>query len=142
MSQVDLSPGNAIPAMLGFADINNDIDVAPGLGCTTPAASCHGTTMPSGIMQLVAMAAGNMTELMANYNQVKMQCNLSNPTQSLFLLKPLAISAGGVQHTGGNSYFMNTQNPMYQRWLYWIQLGAPFNEVSTMGDGGAGPGGG
>ncbi len=129
---------SVIPAMIGYADINTDIDVPPGLGCTNQVSACHGGTNPSGMMMLVDMAAGDMTKLMANYTQVTMRVNTQAPASSLLLLKLLSVSAGGTPHTGGNSYFADTNAPMYQRWLVWIKLGAQFPEVSTMMGGGGG----
>lgn len=46
--------------------------------------------------------------------------NLEDPTQSLLLLKPLAISAGGVKH-GGAEKFDDTDDPAYQSFLRFIE---------------------
>ncbi|HWA77566.1 MAG TPA: hypothetical protein VG937_34755 [Polyangiaceae bacterium] len=46
--------------------------------------------------------------------------NLEDPTQSLLLLKPLAIAAGGVEH-GGHDKFDDTSDPAYQSFLQFIQ---------------------
>lgn len=46
--------------------------------------------------------------------------NLDDPTQSLLLLKPLAVSAGGVVH-GGHDKFEDTSDPAYQSFLQFIQ---------------------
>ena len=78
---------------------------------------------------------GDMTKLMNNYNNVKMRVNTSDPPSSLLLLKMLAASAGGTSHNGG-TYFQNQSNCMYQSWLAWIKLGAPFDSTSTSGAGG------
>ena len=45
--------------------------------------------------------------------------NLDDPTQSLLLLKPLAIAAGGVKH-GGHAKFADTSDPAYQGFLRFI----------------------
>jgi hypothetical protein len=45
--------------------------------------------------------------------------NLDDPAQSLLLLKPLAIAAGGVKH-GGDAKFANQDDPAYQSFLRFI----------------------
>ena len=129
-------PKDDIPAMLGFADINKDMDTPPGLGCTNQISACHGGTNPTGQMKLHDMAASDMALLMDNYTNVQSRVNTSDPPNSLILLKMLDASAGGTSHTGG-TYFQDTSNSMYKRWLIWIQLGAKFEEVSTAGAGGS-----
>lgn len=128
-------PADDVPALLGFADINKDMDTPPGLGCTNQIGACHGGTSPTGVMALADMASTDMAKLMTNYNNVKMRVNTSDPANSLLLLKMLSAAAGGTNHTGG-TYFQDKNNGMYKRWLVWIQLGAPFDQVSTMGGGG------
>jgi hypothetical protein len=44
----------------------------------------------------------------------------ANPSNSLLLLKPLAISAGGVEH-GGHDKMADTQDPAYVDYLRWIE---------------------
>jgi hypothetical protein len=127
--------GDDIPAMLGFADINKDLDVPPGLGCTNQVGACHGGATPTGQMALLDMASGDMAKLMSNFTNVTARVNTSDPPNSLLLKKLLSPSAGGTSHVG-SSYFQDTNNGMYKRWLVWIQLGAPFDPVSTMGGGG------
>jgi hypothetical protein len=129
-----MSANNPIPAMLGYIDINKDLE-SPALGCTNQVSACHGGSNPAGTMALADMAAGDMTKLMSNYNQVKMRVTTTDPANSLILLKLLATSQVGMSHPGGTP-FSDTNNPMYQRWLVWIQLGAPFDQVPTMGGGG------
>ena len=46
--------------------------------------------------------------------------DLSAPTDSLLLLKPLAESAGGVMH-GGHDKFANDGDPAYVDFLAWIE---------------------
>jgi hypothetical protein len=43
-----------------------------------------------------------------------------NPSQSLLLLKPLAASAGGVEH-GGSDKFYDTNDAAYRDFLRWIE---------------------
>jgi hypothetical protein len=46
--------------------------------------------------------------------------DIANPAGSKLLLKPLAVSAGGIQHLGGD-IFPNTSDPDYLTILSWIQ---------------------
>ena len=131
----DMAMAKCVPASIGFADINKDIDTPPGLGCTNQISACHGGATPTGQMALVDQAAGDMTKLMNNYNNVKMRVNTADPANSVLLLKMLAASAGGTSHSGG-TYFQNQSNCMYKSWLAWIKLGAPFDATSTAGAGG------
>jgi hypothetical protein len=59
-------------------------------------------------------------QLLANHDSAAGMANLSNPTTSKLLTKPLALTAGGVQHLGGD-IFMNTTDPDYVTVLGWIQ---------------------
>lgn len=117
---------------ISFATIYKDLD-APTLGCTTQISACHGGASPTGLMALDSMAASDMAKLMNSYNQVKARVDTANPANSLILKKPLATGAGGTQHTGGNLFFMDTNNVIYKRWLLWIQLGANFDSVPVGG---------
>lgn len=125
---------NDIPAMLGFANIYRDMDTSPGLGCTLQSSGCHNGATPTGKMSLDSMASGDMAKLMASYTQVKDRTLASDPPNSLILLKMLSASAGGVSHSGG-TFFQDKNNAMYKRWLKWIELGTPFDPVSTSGGG-------
>lgn len=132
---VDMAMVNDIPPNIGFEDIYKEMDAPPGLGCTNQIGACHGGATPTGQMALTDMAAGDMAKLMTNYTSVTARVNTGDPQASVLLLKMLAASAGGTSHVGG-TYFQSTSNPMYKRWLVWIQLGAKFESVSTAGAGG------
>jgi hypothetical protein len=56
----------------------------------------------------------------ANYDSASGMCDISNSTNSKILLKPLAVSAGGIQHLGGD-IFLNATDPDYLTILSWIQ---------------------
>jgi hypothetical protein len=45
--------------------------------------------------------------------------DFADPTQSLLLLKPLAESAGGVEHGGGDK-FHDKEDPAYGDFLAWV----------------------
>lgn len=59
-------------------------------------------------------------QLLANHDSAAGMANLSNPTTSKLLTKPLALAAGGVQHLGGD-IFMSATDPDYVAALGWIQ---------------------
>ena len=127
----DMSTGTSNPDTVSYADINRDLD-QPLLGCTLNTASCHGGSNPAGKMLLKDNALVDMAKLMDNYNQVKSRVDTTMPAMSNFLLKVLETKAGGISHTGPKP-FTSVDDPTYQRWLKWIQLGAKFEAVSTKG---------
>lgn len=113
---------------VSFADINRDMD-QPIYGCTASTSACHGTDMPvkSTLKLKIGFTANNdMSVLMANYQAVLKVIKTADPATSELLLRPLKNS--GLTHTGG-SPFPDTNDPVYQRWLRWIQLGAKFEFV-------------
>jgi hypothetical protein len=91
--------------------IQADIDA---LGCS--AASCHGGAQTP-VLKRMPIAAADIT---TNYDDFKAEA--MNGAQSNILVKNLAGS--GVTHTGGSS-FASTSDPIYQRWLAWINAGTP-----------------
>ena len=99
--------GGMMPQAAKFdPDINNDIMV---LGCT--ATACHGGT------QIPILKDGAVA---MNYTDFKAEATLGEG--SPVLTKNLAGS--GVTH-GGGSKFQTKADPIYARWLAWINAGAP-----------------
>jgi hypothetical protein len=119
------------PGQISFADIERDMEKG-SFGCANGAGGCHGGTMPTGVMKLAMNASQDMTALMGNFMQVTamMRVTPATPDQSLLLLKTLMTST--TSHLGIKP-FANAQDPSYQRWLLWIQLGANFQPVPTTG---------
>jgi hypothetical protein len=120
----DLSPAPADPdaaapatddgAAVGvtfYPTIAADIDA---LGCSN--ASCHGGAAP---MHLVA-GASSATDRAQTYDAFR--AHAMSGESSPVLVKNLAGS--GVAH-GGGSNFASTSDPIYRRWLAWIQAGDP-----------------
>ncbi len=118
------------PGTISFASIEADME-KPTFSCTNGTSGCHGGTMPTGVMQLAPMASMDMVALMNNYQQVLARVTVAQPDQSKLLLKTLQTST--TSHAGIKP-FANAQDPTYQRWLLWIQLGANYAAVSTSGD--------
>ncbi len=93
-------------------DIQADID---SKGCTNMA--CHGgTTNPP---QLKAMATAQ-ADIDSNYANFTANCNTTVPDQSN-VLKTMLPNGGH----GGGVQFQSTSDPIYQRWLAWVQAGEP-----------------
>jgi hypothetical protein len=59
-------------------------------------------------------------ELDANFDAASGMVNLSAPSASRLLEKPLAESAGGIQHLGGD-VFLDGTDPDYQTMLAWSE---------------------
>jgi hypothetical protein len=93
--------------------IQMDLDTQ---GCT--AAACHGGTQAP----VVKMGATAQADIDSNYMHVMVDVNMTAADQSLLLTKPLQNS--GVTHSGTKP-FASTSDATYQRWLAWIQAGAP-----------------
>ena len=91
--------------------IQADID---SLGCS--AASCHGGTQVPILVRMPAAA----TDKTNNYDHFKSEAMMGE--LSNILVKNLVAS--GVTHTGGSSFAAKT-DPIYQRWLLWIEQGNP-----------------
>jgi hypothetical protein len=119
--------GEPTPGFISFADINRDLDRFE-YGCTNGFSSCHGGATPTGLMSLEKNANQDMTTLMANYSAVLTRVNTTMPDQSLILQKMLKTST--VAHSGLKP-FDTISDPIYQRWLLWIQKGAKFESVAT-----------
>ena len=97
-------------------DIQADLDAK---GCTITA--CHGADGNGSVMYVKAMATAQ-ADIDANYMHVMAEINTTAPDQSQLLRNPLAGSGSGH---AGTTPFANTQDPTYQKWLGWIQAGAP-----------------
>jgi predicted CxxxxCH...CXXCH cytochrome family protein len=95
-----------------FPDIQMDIDTK---GCTNAACHNNATNPPA----LKAMATAQ-ADIDANYMNFMSDCNPTAPEQSL-VLAPM-LPGGG--HLGGQQ-FASTADPIYMKWLAWIQAGAP-----------------
>lgn len=103
-------------ATVFYPDIQADID---GKGCTIGA--CHGTVGDGSVLYVKAMAT-MQSDIDGNYSDVLNEINFTTPDQSALLRNPLAGSGSGH---AGTTPFASTSDPTYQRWLHWIQAGAP-----------------
>lgn len=91
-------------------------------GCHYRDQSNPNTGGPGGSFRIFECSGGSCTseELLANHDSTTGMANISNPTSSKLLTKPLALSAGGVQHLGGD-IFLSTADADYATILGWIQ---------------------
>lgn len=126
-SKQDLSVGAAVdmaqgtggemgPSAKFIPDIQMDLDAK---GCTNP--SCHGGSQTP-VMKPNATGAQLDTNYSNIFNNTCVQgkcIDLVNPAASLMLTKNVPPG-----HSGG-AQLNNTQDPTYQKWLAWIQAGAP-----------------
>lgn len=118
---VDMAQGTTgemgpLPSAKFSPDIQSDLDAK---GCTITA--CHGTSGNGSVMYVKPMATAQ-ADIDANYTSVMAEINMGAPDQSPLLRNPLAGSGSGH---AGTTPFANTQDPTYQKWLAWIQAGAP-----------------
>jgi hypothetical protein len=107
------SGGSTGGGAVTFTQIQADAEMK---GCTVPGA-CHGpgaANKPSWIKN-----GDTGYSLDANYTSVKGEIDAGNDADSK-LLKHL-LPGGGH---GGGVEFPSTDDPVYQRWLAWIQAGA------------------
>ena len=124
----DLGPS---PPVKFAPTIQRDLDA---LGCSA-ASACHGGAAP---MHVVA-GATLPTDLAANYAEVLARA--MNGASSSLLKKPLLGS--GTSHAGTQP-FVSTSDPTWQRWLHWVEAGAPsgigdppdMSGMDAAGDGG------
>lgn len=114
---------------VSFADINRDMDQTQ-VGCSAfDVGGCHGTATPKGILALKVGFTASKDDSIARANYaavVPKEVDLAEPEKSQLLTR--ALMGSGVPHTGGTP-FKSKDDPVYQRWLKWIQLGAKFEFV-------------
>jgi hypothetical protein len=97
--------------VLPVATVSYATDVHPlWASCTV----CHGA---AGGLDLSGDAASTYAAIVPG------RVNLPDPPNSLILLKPLAVGAGGDAHGGGDN-FPDTLDASYQTILTWIMEGA------------------
>jgi len=88
-------------------------------GCDAAAGGdCHG----GGIQGTLELSPTNAKDTRFDFNQVSLQVNPIERDSSRILTKPLAISAGGVPHTGGK-VFAAISDSGYQAIHQWIMHG-------------------
>ncbi len=103
-------------------EIQQDLDK---LGCTS--SSCHG----GGVSPVLHASPTSAADWQANYTNVKIDCStldcLAGGASSPLLQKALV---GGAMHAGSKP-FASTSDATYQRWLAWIEAGAPYDATTV-----------
>jgi hypothetical protein len=105
---------------------------------STLAGRCSGCHDPDGpkfeedaVLWLDLREGGSLRTM---YNLVGLgELNTSSPELSMLLLKPLAESAGGVVHGGGDKY-ANTLDATYVETLRWIEAYASCKNTGDLGE--------
>jgi hypothetical protein len=96
-------------------------------GCSQ--SGCHyrdktdpNTGGPGGSLRIFECTGSSCTpdQLLANHDSAAGMADITNPASSKLLTKPLAQSAGGIQHLGGD-IFLSQNDPDYLAILSWIQ---------------------
>ncbi|MBI3608197.1 MAG: hypothetical protein HY207_09530 [Nitrospirae bacterium] len=77
---------------------------------------------PGGSLRMFDCSGSSCTpeQVLANHDSAAGMANITDPKSSKLLTKPLAQSAGGIQHLGGD-IFLSTADPDYAAILGWIQ---------------------
>jgi hypothetical protein len=78
---------------------------------------CHG----GGIRGTLALSPQGAKDTLFDFQQVSLTVSPTDPASSPILLKPLAISAGGVPHAV--KPFASTDDPDYQALRAWVMSG-------------------
>ena len=104
------------------------------VGTDTSCVACHTTqaNAPLGLQPLTeenGVAFWTEEQSRQNFENVVMLVNPSAPESSRLLLAPLATTAGGDRHSGGN-FWNSTDHPDYRTIANWIAAGDP-NAVPT-----------
>lgn len=99
------------------------------VGTDTSCVTCHTTqaNAPLGLQALTeenGVAFWTEEQSRQNFENVVMLVNPSAPESSRLLLAPLASTAGGDRHSGGN-FWNSTDHPDYRTIANWIAAGDP-----------------
>jgi hypothetical protein len=91
-------------------------------GCHYRDKSAPNTGGPGGSLRLFDCSGSSCTpeQVVANHDSASGMANIPNPATSKLLTKPLAQSAGGIQHLGGD-IFLSVTDADYLAVLAWIQ---------------------
>jgi hypothetical protein len=112
-------PGGGSRLPLSYSEFQASVEpVLVRQGCDATG-DCHG----GGIRGTLELSPPGAKDAQFDFDQVSLQVSASSPQASPILLKPLAVSAGGVPH----SYkpFASTSDPDYQAILAWIMAAVP-----------------
>ena len=110
-------PGGGANYVLDFAVFQSQVEpILTARGCDD--LNCHG----GGIRGTFELSPANDKDVTFDFSQARLQVNGNDPAASTLLVKPLAESAGGAAH-GGGEFFASTDDPDYQTLRAWIEAG-------------------
>ena len=103
--------------MLDYAVFESQVDpILTAKGCDN--LDCHG----GGIRGTFELSPFNDKDVNFDFSQACLQVDGNAPGASTLLMKPLAESAGGTAH-GGGEFFASIDDPDYQTLRAWIEAG-------------------
>ena len=108
--------------MLSFAEFQATIEpILVQRGCDSVAGGdCHG----GGIQGTFRLSPPGAKDVQYDFDQAKLQVSIAPPASSRLLTKPLAVTAGGTAH-GGGEFWTSTSHPDYQAILTWVNNAVP-----------------
>jgi len=106
--QVDVGYSLDLNYFLGNSSPNPNINNILQSSCAS--SNCHAINSPSGGRFRLYAVSDTAAKQTSNFISAQSMTNASNPANSILLQKPLAVSAGGVTHQGGASYFSTVIN--------------------------------
>ena len=118
-----VTSGQTLSSVSFDVNVNSIFDKDIG-GKTCSASSCHGINangVPSngGTFKIYA-SPSTAIQRRANFLAALGAANLSSPSQSKLLLKPLALGLGGINHGGGDVLLTTGPGSDYDVILTWI----------------------
>lgn len=110
-------PGGGQNYVLDYTVFESQVDpILTARGCDN--VDCHG----GGIRGTFELSPFNDKDVNFDFSQARLQVDGNNPDASTLLMKPLAESAGGSAH-GGGEFFASTDDTDYQTLRAWIEAG-------------------
>lgn len=128
VSSSAVTSGLTLSSAFFDANVNSILDKNIG-GKTCSSGLCHGinedgTPSNGGTFKIYANPSTAIRRL-ANFEAAFGAANLNSPSQSKLLLKPLALSLGGINHGGDDVLFTTGPGSDYDVILTWISSPVP-----------------
>jgi hypothetical protein len=117
-----------VAAQVGTVDVSSQAfkdfaaNVEPVLAGSCAVGTCHSSQQSDFFLACQGSGSDDMTKF--NFLEAQ-QYVAATPEASLFLLKPLAPSAGGISHTGG-VFFANKDDNDWKALAAWAKEAGPF----------------
>jgi len=124
--QADVGYSLDINYFLGNSSPNPNINNILQSSCAS--LSCHAINSQTGGRFHLYTISDTSAKQISNFISAQSMASTSNPASSILLQKPLAVSAGGVSHQGGATYFsavINAGDIGYSDIYLWINTPVP-----------------